>query len=225
VITGRDLVMAKVIYREPFSFYVRAGHVMSSNLPLPGVSDTSKGFWRRWELVEFTRSFLPEEENSMIVEAVTSDRQAIACMLIQAAAQFVGNGCRFTQIPPSSEALKVEWQSGAEPVRRWVSDCCEFTFDLVNEGVLWDAFKVWAEGNRHLAMSSATFRGRLCSIMRDLARGRWAQDLGPLRGELAKGGFIRGPNGERQYPLTSPSIAGHAASAATESVGISVERV
>lgn len=206
VITGRDLLMAKVVYREPFSFYARCGHAMNSNLPFPGVSDTSRGFWRRWELVEFTRSFLPEEENRMIVEDVTEDRQAIAVCLMHAAAQFVANGYRYTKVPESSERLKNEWMAGAEPVRRWINDNCTFTPYGVTEDKLWSRFKAWAEDNRHMAMSSATFRGRLCSIVRDLARGAWAAQLGPRRAEAAKAGYLLGPTKERLYPLTTTEI-------------------
>jgi P4 family phage/plasmid primase-like protien len=206
VITGTDRITAKVVYRPPFDFYSRCGHVMGCNLPFPGVSDNSRGFWRRWVIIEFTRSFLPEEENKLIVEEVTSDMQSIAITLIKAAAQFVGNGYQYTEIPPSSEALQGEWQAGAEPVRRYVNDHCQFSLVGMTEDYLWSQFKQWAEHNQHMRMSSATFRGRLCSLMRSHAQGGWAKQLGSLRTEIIRAGYFMHTDNDgierRRYPIT-----------------------
>jgi P4 family phage/plasmid primase-like protien len=205
VITGTDRITAKVVYRPPFDFYSRCGHVMGCNMPLPSVSDNSRGFWRRWVIIEFTRSFLPEEENGLIVEEVTADMQAIAITLIKAAAQYVGNGYRYTQIPASSDALQAEWQSGAEPVRRWVADNCVFDSKGMTEDYLWSAFRSWAEHNRHMSMSSATFRGRLCSLMRSQAQSSWAKQLGSMRTEIARAGYFT-EDGQRRYPIRLTNI-------------------
>ena len=45
-------ISARVIYKEPFSFKPKAGHIFASNY-FPHTEDHSKGFYRRWVIIPF----------------------------------------------------------------------------------------------------------------------------------------------------------------------------
>lgn len=203
VITGRDMLTAKVVYRPPFDFLTKCGQIANANA-LPAVADVSKGFWRRWEVVEFTRYFKPEEENKMIVEEVTADLQGIACTLIKAAAQYVANGYAYTKVPPSSEQLRNDWMNGSEPVRRWLNEQCKAAApgSTMPFSSIWPGFRDWLQKQGHAGMSAATFRARLNTIIRELVRTNqnWVASAGMAAAEISKQGFVGGGDSP-QYPI------------------------
>jgi P4 family phage/plasmid primase-like protien len=56
-----DLMTGRHIRQAPFEFVPKAGHLFSAN-NLPGVRDMSLGFWRRWLVVPFERTFHKHEQ-------------------------------------------------------------------------------------------------------------------------------------------------------------------
>jgi len=146
-----------------------AGNLVVGN-SLPAVGDQSQGFWRRWAVIPFTRSFLDSEENRNIGDELAAEQHAIIVTLIQAAAEWVKRGHKYV-IPRSVEVATRAWRSGADAVSLWVSTACEVVPDggLTGE----DAFRVfneWRGANMFAAMSSRTFGERMKAVTRGVAR-------------------------------------------------------
>ena len=60
-LTGRDLVTTKRKFLSGLNFENYAKFIFACN-DLPTVYDTSRGFWDRWELLEFPYTFVTQEE-------------------------------------------------------------------------------------------------------------------------------------------------------------------
>lgn len=62
LVSGSDPIPARMIYGRPFEFLNFAKMLMSAN-ELPEVNDRSDGFYRRLEIIEFTKKFDPSDSN------------------------------------------------------------------------------------------------------------------------------------------------------------------
>jgi len=160
IITG-DLCEAREVFRRPFGFTPRAGHLFSTNT-LPGVHDHSLGFWRRWAVIPFSRVFRPEEQDRGLTERLVKDRAQVLSWAADAVAGVVSAGGY--AIPPSSDAATVEWQQSADQMACFLAD------DEVMAAGGWrltaqqafNRYMAWAESSGYRArMPNRVFWARL----------------------------------------------------------------
>ena len=109
-----SLIVGRKIRQEPFEFQPRAAHIFSAN-NLPGVRDMSRGFWRRWIVLEFKREFTEAEQDRAITGRIISTELAeLACWALDGAATLAGTG-HYT-VPTSVDAAVNRWRSEADAV-------------------------------------------------------------------------------------------------------------
>jgi putative DNA primase/helicase len=162
VVSG-DPVNAARKHRDPFTFIPQAGHLFACN-ELPGTRDQTGGFWRRWGVLTFERTFRPAEQDpGLRARLVRTDLPGIAARVLAAAGRLSHRG-RFV-LPPSSHAAKARWQWESDQVRQFVEDRVP---DLLQRGqgrvsaqTLYEAFTVWSRQNGHAGMTSTTFGRRV----------------------------------------------------------------
>ena len=119
IVTGGP-VKARVIYKEPVNIRCIAGHYFSTNA-LPGVSDQSKGFWRRVLPLAFNRHFDGSSaEKDLARKILATEKAGIIAWFIEGAARLLRNN-DYT-IPASVAKLKARWRNEAETVAAFVHE-------------------------------------------------------------------------------------------------------
>lgn len=178
VITG-ERVQGKVVYRPPFFFLSMAGHVFAANALL-GAGDLSHGFFRRFTIVAFERTFaLSEQDRGFAKAIIEAERPAIVSWLLRGAASAIQRG-RLCDPPPSADTLKAKWKIDSDPVRRFLVEATEdepVRDRMARASGLYEQYRDWAEKNGHTGrLASNTFGMRAKAIIRD-----WALDCGDKR--------------------------------------------
>lgn len=167
-----DVITAREIREAPFRFKPEAGHIFSTN-SLPAVRDTSRGFWRRWIVLTFSREFQPHEQiRDLDRQVLAAERAEIVSWALRGAEALVATG----EYPETAEmrAAREEWQRSADPVSAFVADRCVPIPDVEwgdgetgeSAAVLYDEYKRWAEQEGHGRMSSTKFGTRLALTCR-----------------------------------------------------------
>ena len=161
MVTG-DPMLARPIREAPFTFHPKAGHVFAAN-KLPGSSDGTNGFWRRFVVVRCNRQFAEQGARRDIdKDIVSSERQGIVLWMLEGAARVARNGGY--GLPPSSDAERDHWKLQANPAALFLEEC---THDAPVSSLgtvaaaLYVQFRVWCEQNGHRVPSSTKFGMRL----------------------------------------------------------------
>lgn len=160
IITG-DPIDARHIRGAPFTFRPVAGHVFAAN-ELPGVRDMSQGFWRRWLVIPFDRTFEEEEQDEYLAEKiVATELQGVVVWLVQQAAQAVKQG-RLT-VPQHSLDLREQWRHEADRVSLFVEERTEPSKDdtWTLSKVLHGVFASWCAQTGYASMNVTNFGKRL----------------------------------------------------------------
>jgi P4 family phage/plasmid primase-like protien len=160
-----SIVGARNPYGRPFFFKPTAGHVYSANR-LPGTTDHTRGFWRRWVVITFNRAFTPDEQDSTLPERIlATERPAIVSWFLQGAQRALAND-GYT-IPTSSEKAKAKWMTVADQVSAFVDAECEklkagTAFALwAKADKVYEAYRAWAQRCGHASMSLTKFGERM----------------------------------------------------------------
>ncbi len=167
IVTG-DAILGRPIREAPFTFVPISGHLFAANR-LPGANDMTDGFWRRFLVLRFNRTFRGESANPhLAAEVIKHERQGVVRWMLEGAAR-VARQQRYTT-PASAIGERKEWERQANPVALFLDECTRDT-TAASPGTsatsLYVQFRAWCEQNGHRAMSSTKFGMR----MRELGRG------------------------------------------------------
>lgn len=99
-----------------------AAHFFAANT-LPRVRDTSHGFWRRWNLVEFQRTFSKEEQDPGLVTTIVRGELPLFLGWAIAGAEQVLKQGGYTDWPGHEAALD-RWRRVANNVAMFLVDRC-----------------------------------------------------------------------------------------------------
>jgi P4 family phage/plasmid primase-like protien len=118
-VVGGEPVHIDVKHRDPFEARIRAGHVFAAN-NLPETRDLSDGFFRRFIICEFGRSFETAAERRLKEgEAVVAAcRPGIVAWALEGAARLQRQG-RYT-VPESSAEIMRGWRVSVDSVASFV---------------------------------------------------------------------------------------------------------
>mgnify|MGYP003131451111 CR=1 FL=1 len=154
-----DLMVGRHIRQSPFEFIPKAGHIFAANA-LPGVRDMSLGFWRRWLVLTFNRTFKKHEQIPGLAEGIIqSELPAIASWALEGAAHAYANG--YT-IPPSSKMAIEKWRSEADQVATFLEYLYEGELeDREPASKIYNDYCLWASNSGHRHMSAVKFSKRL----------------------------------------------------------------
>ncbi len=154
---------------KPFEFRPIAAHIFACNA-LPATGDYSEGYWRRFLVVAFKRTFPKVGEvagaatsNDIKKPILESERAGVLNWAIAGAvAVLAQNGYAIPQ--EHHEALS-EWRNEADPVLAW-ADSAVYTDDGVETpfGDLYAAFQEWASASGHKQLSTVSLGRRLTNI-------------------------------------------------------------
>jgi putative DNA primase/helicase len=131
---------------------------------MPHTRDFSEALFRRATIMQFNRTFAPDEQDPMLKTKLMSELPGILRMSLDAYAEALARGV-FTQ-PQSSEDAKKEWRLEADQVALFVDDVCERNPDSrTPAGEVFAAYKSWALDNGiNKTMSQKGLRDRLTRL-------------------------------------------------------------
>jgi len=187
-----DQVVAREIRQAPFAYYPKAAHLFSAN-SLPGVRDMSRGFWRRWQVIDFKREFKEHEQDRHLAQRIICDELSqIASWAVEGAAQLAARGYYTT--PLSSDKAVKDWRKAADQIAGFVDARCEDDPD--GPGVaatqLYNCYVQWASATGHRQMSQVNFGKRLTGLGVTKKRGKagytYKVTLTPHLAAVANGG-------------------------------------
>ncbi len=161
VVTG-DATSARQIYEKAFELRSIAGHLFAANA-LPGVADMTTGFWRRFVVLRFSRTFTAGETNPNIAtEIIAAELPGIVSGLLEAARVVLASGSYI--VPKSADGEIAEWRLSADSVANFLR---EETREPKNEmewsraGSLYSSYRMWCWENGFHPVSSKKFAVRM----------------------------------------------------------------
>lgn len=168
IITGESIT-ARPIRQAPFTYRPSAGHVFACNR-LPGTTDQTKAFWRRFIVLTYNRVFAPHERVVDLAKSIIREElPAIVAWLVHGAVRILGrNG--YT-IPASHGQAIANWQKNADVVRLFLDEQTKplQSWEQPTGGTppkeVFDSFKSWASKNNHKPMANNVFGERLSKIV------------------------------------------------------------
>ncbi len=159
-----DVQTARKIREAPYSFRPTALQLFAANF-LPSVSDSSQGFWRRWCILDFNRSFRPHERDPYRAEKIMeSELEAITKRCVERGLEALKRR-RYNE-PASSINAVSNWQTQADQVASWVRD----SVDILGEDdrdqwatptELYENYTTWCSTTGHRSMSKHKFGRRI----------------------------------------------------------------
>jgi P4 family phage/plasmid primase-like protien len=187
IVTG-DAIEGRHIREAPFTFSPRAAHYFAANR-LPGTSDQTDGFWRRFLVLRFNRSFKndPTKNPRIAEEIIAAELPAIVAWLLVGAARLLAHGA-YT-IPASHETEVVAWKRHADQVALFVEECtqpCDGDAPGAFARDVYRAYREWAIQNGHRPVAANTFGSRMAGLGTPSAHTEKANRY-PLRLKRAEG--------------------------------------
>lgn len=160
-LTGGDMVTARFMYKEYFSFKPMAHFLLAFNHK-PIITDDSEGAWRRIYLIAHNRIFKSHERDKKLDKKLLKELPGILNWLIEGCMEWQRDGL---MVPQSVIAGTEEYRQEMNPLRNFVED------DLVTGDYcarvtdIWAAYNTWSDENRErFRLSQRKFNSRLESM-------------------------------------------------------------
>lgn len=161
IISG-DAVQAQRKYKDPFDLISSAAHAFATNA-LPGTRDQSGGFWRRWAVLTFPRSFSEAEQDRTLGDRLRDELPAITAHVLRAVVRLVARG-RY-DLPDSSDEALEEWREDSDQVRQWLRECCDESPTAETPlAELYPVYAGWSRAHGHKALASNKLAQRLRAL-------------------------------------------------------------
>jgi putative DNA primase/helicase len=162
ILDGNKIV-GRFIKEAPFSYRPVAGHAFAAN-DLPAVRDLSRGFWRRWLVLEFGFEFKEENaERDIAKKVIANERALIASWAIEGAAALIARG-HYAE-PLSAKRALAAWRYGVDVVMRFAEERCTKTESAdTSAASLYNAFIGFCQNAGHRQLSSTKFGLRLSRL-------------------------------------------------------------
>lgn len=164
VISG-DTVTGRVPKGTPFGFHPIAGHIFACN-ELPGTSDQSDAWWKRFLPLSFNRHFTETEQDKGLADRIiATEMPGVAAWAVEGARDALERGGLL--VPPSVNTRKEEWRRSSDQVALFAADLLEpLQNGAPGEATfrLYATYAEWSRANGHKSVASPKFEARLRSL-------------------------------------------------------------
>jgi len=162
-----DRIMGRVIREMPTSFSPRAGHIFAAN-ELPYVNDQTHGFWRKMTVIEFLRTFTPDQQDKTLAKRIIDQElQGVTVAMVKAAAEAVKRGHYLES--DRAKAAKAKWRREADKVAMWIDEACLPAGlgdkDCYTGADAFQAFTHWCKASEMMPLSKPKFGRRLAKLV------------------------------------------------------------
>lgn len=148
---------------RPFDFHPTAGHAFACN-ELPGTSDQTEAYWKRFMPVVFNRRFTEaEQDKELAARIIEREMPGVAAWAVRGARSTIAHGGLCT--PPSVARRKSEWRRTSDQVALFADERLELGGDRgTSAAAVYQAFATWSRDHGHKGMSATRFEARLASL-------------------------------------------------------------
>ena len=166
-ITSGDRVMARIIFREPFSFRPRASHLFAANaLPSVGSGDFTHGFFRRFLIFTFNRNFTAKDEKRRdqgeILDEIRGEHGKIILWALAGAIRLLAR--KEYTLPQSHASSLADWHQDSDPVKDFMLSCCRENDTPTSLRVVYCEYVEWCELVGRRKMTNRTLSKRLRAL-------------------------------------------------------------
>jgi len=142
-ILSGELVDAKLLYKDDFSFRPRCAHLVAAN-ELPDTVD--RALLNRWSVLHFPHPVPKDQQDVDLLRKLRAETPLIVRRFLNAAARTIAEG-RLDE-PPSSTAWRDTWSKGSDSVLLWMDERLEADPEgRLSAGDLYPEYAQWASTN------------------------------------------------------------------------------
>jgi putative DNA primase/helicase len=190
-VTGGDLVTARFLYGEFFSYRPQFKIWLAMNHK-PTIKGTDRGIWRRLKLIPFTQSFEGREDMNLD-RTLQQELPGILNWALTGLREWLANGLGHAD---AIDSATQKYQEESDQVGRWLDDCTVAGPSCtVPAAAAYKSYTTWCEANGERAFTQTLWGRRLSDLGFTRERGRKAWQWQ---------GF--GLTDERDDPHTSESV-------------------
>ncbi|UGL61853.1 DNA primase/helicase [Microbacterium phage Franklin22] len=159
-VTGRDLIAARFLRREFFTFRPQFLLQMSTNYR-PAFKGQDEGLWRRVKLIEWNRYFKPHERDADLPEKLMAEAEGILAWAVQGAVAWYAGGL---QEPDSVAAVTDDYRKQSDALVEFLSATEDSIYtkgdasDWVARTDLFRDFQDWADAENFLDLKGWSSR-------------------------------------------------------------------
>lgn len=152
-ITGEDMLVARFLYGEYFTFKPTFKIFMATNHK-PKIKGADNGIWRRIKMIPFTVTIPPEQRDKNLTKKLTAENSGILNWLIQGYAMWTKEGLK--NEPDAVKEANEEYRFDMDSVGTFVSECFEIDASMrwkLGNKILYDTYLKWCNKNNERPLS------------------------------------------------------------------------
>lgn len=153
-LTGNDVISARFLYGEYFSFTPTFKIVMATNHK-PRVQGNDHAIWRRLRLIPFSKCFPEEKQDKKLPEKLKAESSGILRWMVE--------GCLKWQKEGLGSAMAInkatdEYRHEMSDIQMFLSDRCrKDEMNMVQSSILYGHYTDWCEKNKERPRSNRNF--------------------------------------------------------------------
>jgi putative DNA primase/helicase len=176
-ITGNDLMTARFLYGEYFSFTPTFKIFMATNHK-PVIKGTDHGIWRRIKLIPFTNIVPPEKQNKHLEEKLRAEASGILNWLLEGFAIWQEKGLIVPEVVSSATD---EYRSEMDAIGNFLRErCIQGDGCSIRSRELFKNYQDWCDENNERAGNERFFGLRLKELkiqQKRMSDGRYWQNM------------------------------------------------
>ena len=152
-ITGEDVLTARFLYGEYFSFKPTFKICMATNHK-PKIRGADNGIWRRIKMIPFTVTIPPERRDKNLCEKLMAENSGIFNWLLKGYAMWVKEG--LCEEPEAVREANEEYRFDMDSVGTFINECFEIDASMkwkLNNTLLYNTYMKWCTANNERIMS------------------------------------------------------------------------
>jgi putative DNA primase/helicase len=158
MLSGGDPITARALYQN-FSTFPPTHKLWLSFNHKPIVADDTHGFWRRMDLIPYTRIFDNADRDDSLLEKLKAEASGILALAVRGCLLWQEEG--LAQPACVSSAVD-EYRQETDVLAEFVNECCVLGEDQsVTTGTLWIRYKRWADDNGETCLAKLSLLDRL----------------------------------------------------------------
>ncbi len=151
-ITGGDMITARFLYGEFFSFAPTFKIFMATNHK-PKIRGADNGIWRRIKMIPFTVTIPPQQRDGDLGKKLLAENSGILNWLIQGFKMWKKEGLK--DEPDAIKNANEEYRFDMDSVGTFIADCLEIDATLkwrLHTKLLYETYLKWCAKNNERAM-------------------------------------------------------------------------
>ena len=152
-ITGEDVLTARFLYGEYFSFKPTFKIFMATNHK-PKIRGSDNGIWRRIKMIPFTVTIPPERRDKNLSDKLIAENSGILNWLIKGYAMWKKEGLK--DEPKAVREANEEYRFDMDSVGTFIAECFERDASLqwrLDNKLLYDTYLKWCNKNNERPLS------------------------------------------------------------------------